>query len=209
MAANGKAADDGRVIDLANVVDDRLQEARDFGGFRKMVSGRWYTAPNSVSSTGNNPSGEGWMYVSPLWIPHAATLDRISAEITTAGGAGVEAKLCLYGNDPATDLPDALISDYGLIGVTPTGEKEIVISESLTRGLYWVGFAANGGVSFRSNVGSAPPVANMVSSLGGTNRAVSGYRRTVSLATWPTLPATFGASTYPHGFGPRLPMRAS
>jgi hypothetical protein len=30
MAANGKAADDGRVTDLANVVDDQLQETRSF-----------------------------------------------------------------------------------------------------------------------------------------------------------------------------------
>lgn len=208
MAANGKAADDGRVTDLANTVDDRLQEARDFGGYRKMLAGRYYSPPTGATSTGSNFAGEFFTWVSPMWIPHTVTLDRIAAEITTANPAA-GAKLCLYDNDPATDLPKNLVSDYGAIDATTTGVKEITISETLSRGLHWFGIGAYGILSFRACSTTVPPVANGSPGVGGGNKPYNGYRRYALLGAWPTLPAAFSGNYYPHTSAPFIQVRAS
>lgn len=206
MAANGKAADDGRVTDLANTVDDRLQEARGFGEYRKLLSGKYYHPPTSVASTGSNSSSQFFTWVTPLWIPHTVSLDRIAIEIT-AGDPAAEAKLCRYSNDPATDLPQNLEVDYGAIDATTTGVKEITISDTIPSGLHWFGIGAYKALTFKSSSATLPPVARETPGIGDGSKPVNGYRCMKALATWPTLPSVFSGGYYPHTSAPLVFIR--
>ena len=152
MAANGKAADDGRVTDLANTVDDRLEEARGFGATRKWWSGWYYGPPASALSVGSsNPSQPAQSWV-PLWVPHTVTVDRIGMEITT-GLAGPTVTLGIY-DSTVDDEPGDLILTAGTIDPSTQGFKQITITQTLSRGLHWLSFHTTDKVNFRSVVGS-------------------------------------------------------
>lgn len=152
MAANGKAADDGRVTDLANTVDDRLEEARGFGVFRKWWPG-WYYGPPAGNyttvSTNVSQLTQSW---APVWVPHAVTVDRIGMEITT-GGAGPTVTLAIYGST-ANDAPGDLILNAGTINPSTNGFKEITISQSLSRGLHWLSFHTTDKITYRTIIGT-------------------------------------------------------
>jgi hypothetical protein len=77
------------------------------------------------------------MVAIPTVIPHAVTIDRIGLEVTT-GVASAIFRLGIYLNDPATDLPAALLLEAGTVDASTTGVKEITISQALDPGTYWL-----------------------------------------------------------------------
>ena len=191
MAANGKAADDGRVTDLANTVDDRLEEARGFGTLRKLNAGDWFAPASDNADYQSMGTNASVIYTVPLWVPHAVTLDRISVEVVS-GGADAYVKLGMYANDAVTDRPGALISDYGMASAATNGHKEITISEPLARGLYWPSvwaFTGAAAISLRSTK-AANAVMPLTSS---STRSNVGYYKLISSGSWPTLPASLGS----------------
>ena len=156
MAANGKAADDGRVTDLAGAVNTRLTEARDFGGYRQWWPGWYYGAPAGTyvtSSTNPSQLTQHWV---PLWVPKTATVDRIGLEITT-GLAGPTVTLAIY-DSTAADAPGNLVLNAGTIDPSSPGFKEITISQSLARGLWWLSLHTTDKITFRAVTGTLPPV---------------------------------------------------
>ena len=152
MAANGKAADDGRVTDLATATDARLVEARGFGATRKWWSGWYYGPPAPALGVGaSNPSQPAQSWV-PIWVPHTVTVDRIGMEVTT-GLAGPTVTLGIYGST-VDDTPGALILNAGTIDPSTSGFKQITISQTLSRGLHWLSFHTTDKLSYRSITGS-------------------------------------------------------
>lgn len=159
MAANGKAADDGRVTDLATATNTRLIEARSFGMAGKWWSGWYYSPPAGTFGTySTNPSQKQQQWV-PLWVPQATAIDRIGLEITTAAPSARTVTLLIYANDPLTDGPGALWFNAGTIDPTGTaGVREITISETLTRGLWWLSFHTTDQIYYRGRVGLDPTI---------------------------------------------------
>lgn len=152
MTANGKAADDGRVADLAMATDARLVEARGFGATRKWWSG-WYYGPHvgALTTSSPNPSQPMQSWV-PLWVPHTVTVDRIGMEVTT-GLAGPTVTLGIY-DSTVGDEPGALILNAGTIDPSTPGFKQITITQTLSRGLHWLSFHATGKLFYRAITGS-------------------------------------------------------
>lgn len=70
--------------------------------------------------------------------------DRIGIYVSTAGGAGAEARLGIY-NVGLDYYPTTLILDAGTVDCTSTGSKEISIDLTLNRGWYALVFNCNDG----------------------------------------------------------------
>lgn len=157
MATNGKAADDGRVTDLANTVDDRLEEARGFGVFRKWWPGWYYGPPAGNYSTNSTNVGQKIQYWVPVWVPETVDVDRICVEITTGVGAGPTVTLAIY-DSTADDAPGNLVLNAGTIDPTSPGVKEITIDQTLTRGMWWLSMHTNEKITYRAIVGTLPGV---------------------------------------------------
>ena len=158
MAANGKAADDGRVSDLANTVNARLEEARGFGATRRWWPG-WYYGPAPLSeqpSRQNNIGTPVQLWV-PLYVPHDVIIDRIALEITTGVPAGPVVTLAIYDSN-ALDQPKNLVLTAGTIDPTSNGIKQITISHSLTRGVWWLSMHATDQVKYRGMSGAPFPM---------------------------------------------------
>lgn len=103
---------------------------------KAFVSGRYYYLPNYAGTSNSIVLGVGTLRATPFWVPAAATLDRIGAEIVVIGDAGSKVRLGLY-TDDGTGRPDALVLDAGTIAADSATVQEIVISQALSRGVYW------------------------------------------------------------------------
>ncbi len=165
-------------------------------------SGRYYCSGGTNKSAGGLIAGQSasTLGVVPLPVGTSRAFDRISVQVTTAGGAGALVRLGIY-----TDLngwPDALLLDAGTIDASTTGQKDLVINQTLS-GLVWLGavqqasttvqvaiFADNGPLSDR--VGQLTPTIGS-SALGYQLANVTG-----------ALPASFGTPTADTVYGPPI-----
>jgi hypothetical protein len=78
-----------------------------------------------------------------LRVSNTINIDRIAANVATAGSAGAVIRLGIYRlNDNGSGF--TLIVDAGTSDAATTGLKDIVISETLTPGAYFVGAASQG-----------------------------------------------------------------
>lgn len=105
-----------------------------------MPTGQYlFTASPNVTGT-SATLGVGTLRVVP-WVVHAPiTMTRIGGEITSAGEAGSKLRLGIWA-DNGSCYPGSLILDAGTIAGDSATVQEITISQSLARGLYWVGAA--------------------------------------------------------------------
>lgn len=102
------------------------------------VSGRYIrTAHRSAAAA---PTTNRVWYL-PIWIDTACTVDHIGVlHEATTGGASSVARLAIYtnvGNMPASKLVEATVST-----ATAAAFKPAPISESLTRGLWWLAMSS-------------------------------------------------------------------
>lgn len=172
-------------------------------GFRRLVAGNYYGPgphqPTTATST------QSLLQVIPFWLPHAATFDRISCEVTTTAGSST-VRLGIY-NSTATDMPGTVLLDAGTVdSAGSTGVKEITISQAMSAGLYWLGAVAQGGAPGLRVIGniSQPPVAANSFVGGAATVGLNCYYMgsvTGALATWS------GANTSAGGF--KVMLRAA
>lgn len=86
--------------------------------------------------SGGTPIGTGAQFVAtPIFVAEETTYIRISISVIAAV-AGAECRLGIYDWDAGQ--PQSLIVDAGTVSAATTGEKEIVIAETLTRGYYFL-----------------------------------------------------------------------
>lgn len=109
------------------------------------VSGRYYAGPQITrQAAGDTALGPNAMKFIPFIVDAASeTYDRITINVSTLGGAGAKVRLSLY-ND-SNGVPGSLVLDAGEVDVTATGIKEIAISQTLNRGIYWLATLCNDG----------------------------------------------------------------
>jgi hypothetical protein len=139
-----------------------------------MVNGRYYTMPGTIQGTSTVNITANRLYAMPMYIPSAVTVTRIGVKVETGATGG--ARLGIYrGNVALTVAP--LVLDAGTVDTSTTGDKEIVISQLLEAGWYWLVMVGDGapGIAFHSdNVGGVKPVNSngfSASSLGSDNNA--------------------------------------
>lgn len=107
-------------------------------GFLKTGNYYFTASPNTSGST---TLGTGNLRLTPWPVPNTVTLTRIGAEVIAAGDAGCKFRLGIYADD-GSGYPGALVLDAGTIAGDAATAQEIVISQALSPGLYWVGGAS-------------------------------------------------------------------
>lgn len=135
-------------------LDDRLTEAESSAAYQPttgVTSGKHYKPAMATLST-TTPS-EAIMQCIPLFIPKAATFDRIFAEVTGAGTAGAVVRLGIYADD-GSGSPGALIVDGGTIDGTSATIQSVTISQALSAGWVWLASAVQGAAGTRPTMRS-------------------------------------------------------
>lgn len=105
-------------------------------------SGRYYFGHMTGGNTGGSTFDATRPVFGVLIARRAVTLDRIGISVTTAAASTV-ARLGIY-RDTGTGFPGTLLLDAGEVDCSTTGGKEIVISQALTPGIYWLTMMTNG-----------------------------------------------------------------
>lgn len=155
------------------------------------VAGQYiYTSSQSAVATsatlGNNTLR------STLWIVETTLrIDRIGAEITSAGEAGSKLRLGIHA-DNGSCAPGAVVLDAGQIAGDSATVQELTVATTLTPGLYWIGGAVQSApstqptVRVNSNYHPPAPVPAGASTpgAGGTLVAVSMASVSGALATF-------------------------
>lgn len=134
------------------------------------------------------------LLLQPWYLPENVTIDRLGAEVTSAGSAGSVVRLGIYADNGA-GLPGSLVLDAGTIDGTSNTVQTITLdpTTSLTRGLYWWGCAAQvAACTIRAHSGlyAGVPITFGTSAPTADLKNVSVYQSSVSGA----LPATFTKS---------------
>ncbi len=107
-----------------------------------LQSGRWHEA--GMGPVGSNLTATlNTLYLSPLPIANAKSIDRIAAELPVAATAasGSLLRLGIYVSNSYEDLRTiSLVLDAGTITAEGTGAKAITITQALTANrVYWLG----------------------------------------------------------------------
>ncbi|MFG1898690.1 hypothetical protein ACGFIP_32250 [Micromonospora zamorensis] len=109
-------------------------------------AGSFFVVSQGAVSTYTLTAGSGVLYLHPMYLPDAVTVDRACVEVTTLG-TGV-LRHGVYANDPATGLPVAVgpLADFGTIDVSSAGVKESTLAPAVTlpAGWHWYGWVWQG-----------------------------------------------------------------
>jgi len=162
---------------------------------RGKITNSWHFG-NYTGTGGNNTVTQNNLYVTPFYVGNATTFNSIAAY---ALGTGSVMRLGIYLDN--NGLPDALLADYGTVGMSNTGIQGITISQTLS-GQVWVAACAQG-----SNALTATTNANYNPFVGTTNDPYSfglvstGYYQTgvtgALPSTWGSTYSTTYSSSYP------------
>jgi len=129
------------------------------------------------------------LYAAPFVVARDMTFDRISVYVSTQA-AGKVARCGLYENG-TNNAPGALVVDGGEISVATTGQKTATISESVTKGLYWIGIVSDGTPTVRASSQSSAAVTAVLTSSDGYDFEIGWY----VAHTYGALPDPFGTPT--------------
>lgn len=100
-----------------------------------LSTGRYLKPTNLISVTVASLS-TGFERFVMFVVPKTITVDRIGAEVTSAGTAGAVVRLGIR-NAAVDGLPGTLLLDAGTIDGTSATFQEITISQVLVPGIYW------------------------------------------------------------------------
>lgn len=140
------------------------------------------------SSTGFTVTADR-LYVMPISFGGGVSIDRITVGVVTGAG---NAYMGLYNLD-GDGKPTTLVTDYGTIDVSTSGEKSITISETLTSGYYGLGIVFSGTPAVYTGASSSGNIADLLLNgviFGGNNSTSFPMGRYMS-HTYGALPSTF------------------
>lgn len=176
----------------------------------KPVAGQYANLGNAAITGTSNTTGAGYLRLYPVPVFDTWTIDRLGAEITSAGTAGSLLRLGIYA-DNGSGLPGALVLDAGTILGDSATVQALTVSKVLLPGLYWFGGALQGTLTSQPTIRTVTPPMEMPGfSLYGTsiptaNSVIAGY-----LDTGPhsgALPANYTATPTLGGYAPRCFVR--
>lgn len=100
------------------------------------ITGRYYGHPAyTASSTGFITPVLNQLYVAPLIVPNAVTIDTLAVSLSTTGAGS--ARLGIYADNGGTPAGGALIVDGGSASFAADPATK-TISQALTKNLYWL-----------------------------------------------------------------------
>jgi len=178
---------------LSNVIA-RLAEhtadldAHTYNPLEQIRTGEYWTGGNGFTQSWTLPPTANRLYAIPFVVARAMSVDRISCFVSGAA-VGKVARCGIYANG-TNNVPGALVVDGGEVSVATTGLKTAVISEALTKGLYWVAVVSDGSPTLRGH--SQNGVIMLVGTMSdGTSYQMGWY----AAHTYGALPDPFGTPT--------------
>lgn len=183
------------------------------------ISAAQNAAVNSFPKSGNyvasgyaGTSSTAWAIGDATATPfqvhsRGASFNQAGIRVTTVGTAGAVIRLGVYAD--SSGYPGALISDWGTVDATVTGDKTVTISWAPTGGIYWLVAACQvAASSTQANAGNANPTPFGISdqyfgNVGAANPA--GYGDTMTGA----LAANWTATLVGRNFTGRVILRAA
>ena len=169
------------------------------------VTGSYYDGTNERQYTTKTLASDT-LYFSPIYIPTAATFDRIGINVTTLG-SGASGRLGIYEAD-ADGLPGDLLLDAGTVDCSSTGGKEITISQALSADtVYWLALAASAVFSVTAP-GTIPGPVYGLPSLTATNPATEILASVLQAHTFGALPDP-ATGVADDGHQPSIRLRAT
>lgn len=131
------------------------------------------------------------LYYFPMFVPDATTFTRIGINVTT--GAAGNARLGIYNNTNGVPSGAPLL-DAGVVDVSTTGEKEIVISQALPVGWHWLAVVSDVAPTLTAeNLATAVLLCN-VGSLSGSAGNVTHVHQAFTFGALPTPSSITGAN---------------
>lgn len=158
-----------------------------FGGGR---AGFFFGSPMGLG-TGYAAAASGRLMAAPLPL-QACTIDRIAIRvISTSAGAGSVVRLGIYNDDEGA--PGSRLADLGTVPIDTTGVKELIVSQAVTAGVYWLASLvelASGSATIQDYSSSAPfaVVQSSESLANALTYNLQGYVGTTAVGA---IPATF------------------
>ena len=113
----------------------------DYNGYRRigtLIPNRYYIAGMDSQGALGAPAAvvANTLYTMPIMIGRGGTIDRLGVNVSTAIAAS-NVRMGIYRN--LNGIPGTLLLDAGTVATTtPAGLKEIIISQNLQPGLYWI-----------------------------------------------------------------------
>lgn len=133
--------------------------------FFNHISGLW-SAPLSAGAINSGTSFDARTYYMPIVISRTTTFTAIGVPISV-GVASSTCRLAIYNSSPTTGEPTTVVYETATLDTSTNGFKSETFgtAQTLTRGLYWLGFqvsSASVGVRFTTSVIVRPNPANSV-----------------------------------------------
>jgi hypothetical protein len=161
----------------------------------KMQSGFYYKAPITAASQ-ISTAVVNTTYYTAFYISETITMDRIGIATNAGHSGSAVIRLGIYNNDTATGKPSTVFLDAGtvLTGVG-IGASQIVISQSISPGIYWFAFNSQTAATtntYRGTAGAADALNTVMGhlSVGQTSSVTVGFSQgsvTGAFATAGTL----------------------
>lgn len=132
--------------DVAYKLDEKHPPILDYSFYKRSGGTHYYSGtivePTSAISLGANTD---FIFAIPIIISKPTKVDRIAVDVTTACSgvciaAGANVRLGIY-RDTGNVYPGSLIVDTGTVAIGVLGLAEIVINQTLSTGLYWLGMS--------------------------------------------------------------------
>jgi hypothetical protein len=149
-----------------------------------MRQGRYYSAyasqqPSTLAITPNS------LIFLPIVIPEALTVTRIGIHVAIA--AAGSARLGVY-NDVSGVPAGSPFLDAGAVDLGTTGEKEIIISQLLSAGRYWLGIVASSAATLiAENLGTDGSNVPNLGLVSATGNAITHLTQSHAFAALPSV----------------------
>jgi hypothetical protein len=166
-----------------------------------------YIFPGGGNNTATSSSlGTGTLRVFPFYLPHAATLTGIGAEVTTIGDSGSKYRLGVYA-DTGGFQPGSLLVDGGQIAGDSATVQTLTISQAAGAGVYWVGGVVQAVTTTQPTLRTTGPGAYALpmTSAPGAGGSAGGYSHSSTVSG--ALPSSFTVGGL-IGSIPRIHVRA-
>lgn len=113
-----------------------------------------WTVPGwAPGTTGDSASEADQVYYIPIYLERSTPYTRLGCHVAGAGAGGTVARLGIYAavfDGDGQLIPDTLTLDAGTVSVATTGEKTIVIAETLAAGWHFLAFSTDGTPTLRA-----------------------------------------------------------
>jgi hypothetical protein len=173
--------------------------------FPGYASGGYHLAEGITNTSTPSAGAANTIYFHPFLLTADVTIDSLIARVTTGAASGLF-QIALYAASATTRLPTgaALYSSASQSTTTVTTIEDTGPSLVLKAGLYWAatnkdttGAAAvffSGSVS-QLRVSQLVPAQTAGGLMAGTVTTLTGYSRTTTFGTWPTLTGSFAGDS--------------